>query len=188
MPKSTGTKEQSDELEATSSKKRNLPLGLILGFVGCFFLSVGISAGITYWLTSSSNTDQLIAQQQSEVETQLAAMRQSIEQQDAILSAINKETETLKTYLRHSSATSLKNILINQEENIQAYLAVMRQAIGDLTELLPRSGEWETTYQYQMDIAIKASMERTTLLRLLKTGEPPETSPSMPAQSTDTSQ
>ncbi|SBS28889.1 hypothetical protein MAQ5080_01238 [Marinomonas aquimarina] len=184
MSKLAENKEQTENSDSTEKAKRNLPIGLIVGFLICFLLSVAASAGITYSLVTSNNPTQLITEQQSEVETQLAAMRQSIEQQNATLSAINAENETLKTYLRHSSATALKNILINQEENIQAYLSVMRQAIGDLGELVPRSSDWETTYQYQMDIALKASMERTTLLNLLKTGEPPASSTSVPAQST----
>lgn len=185
MSKLAEKKDQAESTDTTEKTKRNLPIGLIVGFLLCFLFSVAASSGITYFLVSSNNPAELISDQQSEVDTQVAAMRQSIEQQSTQLSAINAENETLKTYLRHSSATALKNILINQEENIQAYLSVMRQAIGDLAELVPRSSEWETTYQYQMDLALKASMERATLLNLLKTGEPPEPSTSVPAQSTN---
>lgn len=185
MSKLAENKEQTENSDNGEKAKRGLPIGLILSFLLCFLLSVAAASGITYYLVSSSNPAELISDQQSEVNSQLDAMRQSIEQQNATLSAINAENETLKTYLRHSSATALKNILINQEENIQAYLSVMRQAIGDLGELVPRSSEWETTYQYQMDLALKASMERTTLLNLLKTGEPPAQSTTIPAQSTN---
>ena len=58
-------------------------------------------------------------------------------------------------------------------------------AIGDLGELIPKSADCETTYQYQMDLALKSSMERASLLRLLKTGAPKEQSQSLPAQSAD---
>ena len=184
MSKLAENKAQTESSDNDKKTKRSLPISLVLGFLLCFLLSVGASSGITYYLVTSSNPAELISGQQSEVDSQLVAMRQSIEQQNATLSAINAENETLKTYLRHSSATALKNILINQEENIQAYLSVMRQAIGDLGELVPRSSEWETTYQYQMDLALKASMERTTLLNLLKTGEPPQQPAPVPAQST----
>ena len=186
MSKQAETKEQKDSTDDNEKAKRSLPIGLILGFLMCFLLSVAAASGITYYLVSSSDPAELLSEQQSEVDSQIAAMRQSIEQQNTQLSAISAENETLKTYLRHSSATALKNILINQEENIQAYLSVMRQAIGDLGELVPRSSEWETTYQYQMDLALKASMERTTLLNLLKTGEPPAQPAAVPAQSTNT--
>lgn len=185
MSKLTEDKEQTENSDNGEKTKRSLPIGLILGFLLCFLLSVAAASGITYYLVSSSDPAELISSQQSELDTQLAAMRQSIEQQNATLSAISAENETLKTYLRHSSATALKNIMINQEENIQTYLSVMRQAIGDLGELVPRSAEWETTYQYQMNLALKASMERTTLLNLLKTGEPPAQPTAVPAQSTN---
>lgn len=182
MSQSAENKEQTENAESSNKTKRKLPIGLIIGFFLCFLFSVGASSGVTYFLVSSNNPTELITDQQSEVDTQISALRQSIEQQNSRLSAISAENETLKTYLRHSSATALKNILINQEENIQAYLSVMRQAVGDLSELVPRSGEWETTYQYQMDLALKASMERTTLLNLLKTGEPTAQATRVPAQ------
>lgn len=180
-------KNPKEDSTAVASPKRNLPLGMIAAFAGVFFLSIATSSGITLLLTSKDETTVEATSQTSELENQIAAMRQSIEQQNQILSAMSAENETLKTYLRHSSSTALKNILLNQEENIQSYLAVMRQAIGDLSDLLPRSSEWETTYQYQMDIALKASMERATLLRMLKTGEPTAESATLPPQSTSNS-
>ena len=182
MSKSADNKEQIDTENDSNTVKKKFPMGLAIGFLICFLLSTGTSAAVTYFLVTLNNPTEMITGQQSETETQIAALRQSIEQQNVRLGAISAENETLKTYLRHSSANALKNILINQEENIQAYLAVMRQAIGDLSELVPKSSEWETTYQYQMDLALKASMERNTLLNLLKTGEPSKESTSVPAQ------
>ena len=83
----------------------------------------------------------------------------------------------LKLYLRHSSSTALKNILVDQEQNIQAYLKVMKSAMRDLSELSPRTTDWNDEYQYQLDLALKGSIEREDLLKLLKTGEPNEKSP-----------
>ncbi|WP_067218049.1 hypothetical protein ACPUEK_16395 [Marinomonas gallaica] len=183
MSQSAGNKDQSDAQDSTPPKKSKLPIGLVVSFLLCFLISVSASAALTYFLTSSNNNEEMMAETQTKVENQLNAMRQSIEQQNTQLSAISAENETLKTYLRHSSANALKNILIDQEENIQAYLAVMRQAIGDLSDMLPNSSDWETTYQYQMDLALKASMERTTLLNLLKTGEPQQNNSSLPPKS-----
>ncbi|WP_067097729.1 hypothetical protein [Marinomonas atlantica] len=183
MSQSVGNKDQSDTQDNNTSKKSKLPIGLIVSFLLCFLISVLASAALTYFFVSSNSNEGVMAERQKEIENQLNAMRQSIEQQNAQLSAISAENETLKTYLRHSSANALKNILINQEENIQAYLAVMRQAIGDLSDMLPNSSDWETTYQYQMDLALKASMERTTLLNLLKTGEPQQRNSSLPPKS-----
>lgn len=173
--------DENEDLNVSAKKKK--PIGLIIGFAACFLLSTGISAAITFFLVSSNSSGQRINEVETQLDTQLTAMRQSIEQQNTTLSAMRAENETLRTYLRHSSADSIKNIMINQEENIQAYLSVMRQAIGDLAEIVPRSAEWETTYQYQMDLALKSSMERASLLRLLKTGEPPKPSNAVPAQS-----
>ncbi|TPE54460.1 hypothetical protein FJM67_04155 [Maribrevibacterium harenarium] len=172
--------------EVQEKPKRKLPLGKIAGFGGTFLLSVAVSSGITIWLTSNGDVGELISSQINDTEAQIQALRQEIEIQNATITALQEESEVLRTYLRHSSSTALKNILVNQEENIQGFLAVMRQAIGDLGDMLPQSSEWETLYQYQTDLALKASMERATLLRLLKTGEPPKIEPSLPAQSGDT--
>ncbi|RUM54266.1 MAG: hypothetical protein DSY86_03630 [Marinomonas sp.] len=182
MSKSADSNEETNADNVAAKSKKKLPIGLCIGFLVCFLLSIASSAGITYFLMSMNNPSEEISKQQAEIEAQVSALRQSIEQQNAQLRTMNTNNEQLKTYLRHSSATALKNILINQEENIQAYLSVMRQAVGDLSELVPKSSEWETTYQYQMDLALKASMERSTLLNLLKTGEPPVQSEGLPAQ------
>ncbi|MFD1382271.1 hypothetical protein ACFQ45_02760 [Rhodanobacter aciditrophus] len=187
MAKNADKVEQKDDTEQESKPKRKLPLGLIASFFGCFVLSVGASSGVTYMLVSSNTEDEISAEEET-VDSQLVAMRQSIEQQNSAIDAMSAENETLKTYLRHSSATALKNILINQEENIQGYLSVMRQAIGDLGDILPNGTDWETTYQYQMDLAMKSSMERASLLRLLKTGEPPEQPNNVAPQTTTSTQ
>lgn len=175
------TPTEDEDLNIGAKKKK--PIGLIIGFVVCFLASIGASAGLTFFLISNNNPEQRISVVENQLESQLSTLRQTVEQQNATLSALRSDNETLRTYLRHSSADSIKNIMINQEENIQAYLSVMRQAIGDLAEIVPRSSEWETTYQYQMDLALKSSMERASLLRLLKTGAPKQQSEQVPAQS-----
>jgi len=52
--------------------------------------------------------------------------------------------------------------------------------MGDLTKQLqdntPELKNWNEQYQYQLDLALKGSLEREDLLKLLKTGEPNEKS------------
>ncbi|TDO99371.1 hypothetical protein [Marinomonas balearica] len=180
VPKDEETKDKAEK------KKLKLPLGLIIGFFMCFLISVGASSGISFFLSSSSVTESVTGEQS--VEETLKALESQIAQQQQTISKLEQESSVLKTYLRHSSSTALKNILINQEENIQAYLAVMRQGIGDLSDLVPRGTDWANEYQYRTDLALKSSLERLNLLRLLKTGEPPSQSSTDEANQDSTEQ
>lgn len=163
----------ADEL---APKKSNKAL-FITAFV-VFILSVSASSGVAFFLLSpkesASSNDQLAQQEQL-----LTNLQESLKQQEVKINAIEEQNETLKLYLRHSSATALKNILIDQEQNIQAYLKVMKSAIGDFSALIPRTTDWNNEYQYQLDLALKGSMKREDLLKLLKTGEPNDTPPQL---------
>ncbi|RBP78026.1 hypothetical protein EBI01_19325 [Marinomonas rhizomae] len=158
-------------LEEAPKKK---PTMLIIAFFLCFIFSVGASSGVTYFLLQPSEEDSQFAEKITEQSSQLSNVEQTLSQQDAKIKAIEEQNDVLKLYLRHSSATALKNILVDQEQNIQAYLKVMKSAMRDLSTLSPRTTDWNDEYQYQLDLALKGSLEREDLLKLLKTGEPNE--------------
>ncbi|WCN11367.1 hypothetical protein GV055_06145 [Marinomonas mediterranea] len=155
-------------------------MGLIAGFFMCFLVSVGASSGIFYFLSNSSAAE--VTSSEQPIEEKIKALETQLTQQEQVISGLEQEASVLRTYLRHSSSTALKNILINQEESIQNYLSVMRQGIGDLSDLVPRGTDWANEYQYRTDLALKSSLERLNLLRMLKTGEPPK----QPKTNTDT--
>ena len=50
----------------------------------------------------------------------------------------------------------------------------MKSAMAELSVLSSRTIDWNEKYQYQLDLALKGSLEREDLLKLLKTGEPNE--------------
>ncbi|WP_219704283.1 hypothetical protein [Marinomonas lutimaris] len=157
-------------------KPKKKPIMLIIAFFLCFIFSVAASSGVTYFLVQSSKEDVLVTEKITEQSAVLSNFEQSLSKQDAKIKAIKEQNDVLKLYLRHSSATALKNILVNQERNIQAFLKVMKSAMGDLAALSPRTTDWNDEYQYQLDLALKGSIEREDLLKLLKTGEPNEKS------------
>ncbi|QUX95166.1 hypothetical protein C0J08_06920 [Marinomonas sp. CT5] len=159
-------KKTQEEAPKKSSKK------LIIAFFLCFIFSVASSSGITYFLLKPKQEDIQTAKTISEQGALLSKFEQSLAKQDSKIKAIEEQNDVLKLYLRHSSATALKNILIDQERNIQAFLKVLKSAMRDLATLSPRTSEWNDDYQYQLDLALKGSMEREDLLKLLKTGEP----------------
>ena len=161
-------------LQEEAPKKK--PMMLIIAFFLCFIFSVTASSGVTYFLLQPSQADTQLVEKITEQSTLLSNVEQSLSKQDAKIKAIEDQNDVLKLYLRHSSATALKNILVDQEQNIQAYLKVMKSAMRDLAALSPRTADWNDEYQYQLDLALKGSIEREDLLKLLKTGEPNEKS------------
>lgn len=161
-------------LQEEAPKKK--PIMLIIAFFLCFIFSVGASSGITYFLLQPSPEETQFTEKITQQSTLLSNVEQTLSKQDAKIEAIEEQNDVLKLYLRHSSATALKNILIDQEQNIQSYLKVMKSAMRDLSALSPRTTDWNDEYQYQLDLALKGSLEREDLLKLLKTGEPNEKS------------
>ncbi|MBJ7539200.1 hypothetical protein [Marinomonas transparens] len=170
MPANKEPKKEDAQETAPSKKAWKLPIAFVL----CCMISVFLSSGITYFFVLSSQPDQDLVKQSTETKTLLADIEKTVLEQDQKIKAIKDEGDVLKLYLRHSSATALKNILLDQELNIQAYLRVMKSAIDDLSNLNPRTTDWNNKYQYQLDLALKGSMDRENLLKLLKTGEPNE--------------
>ncbi|BFM51182.1 hypothetical protein [Marinomonas sp. THO17] len=155
----------------TSGQK---PKSVLLPVLLCFILSVGASSGVSFFLISSSSNDAEIDATLSKYDARITDVQNAQKKYSTQIDKIEATTEELKLYLRHSSATALKNILINQEENIQSYLKVMKSAMDDLSRITPDSADWNSQYQYRLDLALKNSLEREDLLRLLKTGEPNE--------------
>lgn len=162
--------EQSFEAENYKKKSK----GLLIAFLLCFTISVTASSGVTFLLIQLSQEDQ-VADKDDEQDALLVSFQESIAEQDKKLRIMKEQNDVLQLYLRHSSATALKNILINQEQNIQAYLTVMKSAISDLSRFVPKTTDWNIEYQYQLDLAQKNSLKREDLLKLLKTGEPNDT-------------
>ncbi|GAA0831918.1 hypothetical protein GCM10009112_17800 [Marinomonas arenicola] len=154
---------------APSKKSRKT----LLAFFLCFVFSVAASVATTYFLMPK-DTQVATEEPENNLKQQLSSLQESIASQNQAIQAVKAENDILKLYLRHSSSTALKNILIDQENNIQAYLKVMKAAMEDLTKLTSGTRDWNNKYQYQLDLALKGSLEREDLLKLLKTGEPNE--------------
>lgn len=169
--KKDASKGEPDTTTEQATKKTSVKM--ILAFFFCFLFSVAASVATTYYLTPKA--DQVVTEEtDNTLEQQLSSLQAAIATQKQTIEAVQAENQTLKLYLRHSSSTALKNILIDQENNIQAYLKVMKAAMDDLTKLTSGTRDWNNKYQYQLDLAIKGSLERDDLLQLLKTGEPNE--------------
>lgn len=159
-----------DNAVVEAPKKK--PVMLIVAFLLCFIFSVSASSGVAYLLLKPSPDTAKAVDTITDQSKIIATMERTLAQQSSKIKTIEEQSEVLKLYLRHSSSTALKNILIDQERNIQAYLKVMKSAMKDLSALSPRTTDWNDEYQYQLDLALKGSIEREDLLKILKTGEP----------------
>lgn len=146
-------------------------LFLILGAILTVLLSVGASIGVTVYFTQKDASSQA---ENSKTQERIIELETRIAQQDTLLASITTNTEELKTYLRHSSASSIKNIMLDQEKNIQSFLVVLKASLRDLSIIVGRDADdWQRDYEVQLTIAIQQSQKREELLKLLKTGEPP---------------
>lgn len=166
--------QHSDGQSFEAEKHKKKSKGLLIAFLLCFTISVAASSAVTFFLIQSSKEDP-VADKDNKQDALLKDFQESIVEQDKKLRIMKDQNDVLQLYLRHSSATALKNILINQEQNIQMYLKVMKSAMSDLSRSIPRTTDWNIEYQYQLDLAQKSSLQREDLLKLLKTGEPNDT-------------
>ena len=168
----TSAKPVEESLDIKSKKsvfKRFKKLFLMLAFLLTIIISVAASVSTTLFLIKGSSTTQT---KELESQEKIATLEARITQQDAILQQVAGNTAELKTYLRHSSANSLKNIMLNQEKNIQSFLVVLKASMRDLSVIVGRADDWQRDYDNQLNIAIQQSQKREQLLVLLKTGEP----------------
>ncbi|GAB3485398.1 hypothetical protein [Marinomonas epiphytica] len=161
---------KTDDLAPAPKKSKALPIAFLL----CFLLSLGTSSGVTFFLTSkkppevtpqASKRDKPQDEKLLELQALVTSQQQTIEQ-------LEQEAELLKIYLRHSSADAIKHILIDQERNIQAFIKVLKEAMNEHAKFTPREKKWNEDFQVQLNLALKGSLEREDLLKLLKTGEP----------------
>jgi len=151
--------------------KRFKTLFLILGATCTVLFSICASIGATLYLTQDNTSSQSKGR---EMQEKIAELETRIVKQDALLATVTSNTEELKTYLRHSSASSIKNIMLNQEKNIQSFLIILKASLRDLSIIVGREADdWQRDYDTQLTIAIQQSQKREELLKLLKTGEPP---------------
>ncbi|MFT2111149.1 hypothetical protein [Marinomonas sp. 2405UD68-3] len=167
--------EQDESLNIKPKKgvlKRFKTLFLIIALLLTFFSSIGGSVGLTLYLTQSDDVSDLQIEQMTELTKDITELQNRITQQDSTLIQIADNTEQLKTYLRHSSASSIKNIMLDQEKNIQSFLIVLKASMRDLSLIVGQSDDWQQDYDEQLNQAIQQSKRREKLLSILKTGEP----------------
>ncbi|MEO9655263.1 hypothetical protein [Marinomonas sp.] len=163
--------------DTTEAPPKKRSWAIPVAFTLCLFLSISASSGIAYLVLFPEPIQApLVNQNDEQQDVLISQLEQNLAQMQQQLNTLEQQGEVLSTYLRHSSANSLKHIMIDQEVNIQAYLKVMKSAIDDLAKITPRTRKWNEEYQIQLDLALKGSLEREDLLKLLKTGDPAKAS------------
>jgi hypothetical protein len=149
---------------------------LFIGILVFFALCIAVIISVTLSLLLSpkpASTLELEARIDQLVES-IQVMETTIQEQNLKIVSYDERYDSLQTYLRHSSATTLKNILIDQEQNFQNFLLVLRAGMRDLSVEIPNGADWYDDYNEQMKNAVKRSTQRQDLLSRLKTGEVPK--------------
>ena len=147
---------------------RNLTYGILVFIVICIIIALSVSLSLLlskdqHHLASKSSV-QLLNDNIASIEEQLELRTNHTEQ-------FKQDFDRLQVHFRHSSATALKNILIDQERNIQNMLTIINASMRDLALDLPEGEEWYKNYGAQLSKVQRLSMQREELLRLLQTGE-----------------
>lgn len=160
--------EQSSEGDFFDQHKK-----LFVGILGFFFLCIAVIISVTLSLTFSPKPTSTLDLETrlEEITLSVQAMEASINEQNLILAQNQQKYDALQTHLKHSSATTLKNILIDQEKNFQSFLMVLRAGMRDLSVEIPNGADWYDDYNDQMSKAVKRSIQRQDLLNMLRTGE-----------------
>ncbi len=178
MPQTDKPNREAENEEITPPKSdffdqhKKLFLGLLVFFALC--IAVIISVTLSLLLSPKpTSTIELEARLDLLVES-VQVMEASIKEQNFKLANNDSRYDALQTHLRHSSATTLKNILIDQEKNFQSFLLVLRAGMRDLSIEIPNGADWYDDYNEQMKNAVKRSTQRQELLNRLKTGEVPK--------------
>jgi hypothetical protein len=176
MPESSRKPRNREDENEVSAKKSFFDLQnkafffIALAVTG--LLSTVISVSVTLLLLPNEPSVSYTEEDILQTQTDIVNLQTLVEAHANTLTTMAEKDKILETYLRHSSATSLKNIMIDQERNIQSFLLAMKAGVRDLSLLVKGTGDWQQDYDYQLEIAIQHSVKREEILALLKTGDP----------------
>lgn len=132
----------------------------------CFLISTLVSIAVSFLIipTPAPSTKAIM---------QLSNSLNEIKAEQAVLiknyQTFKQEHISLEQHLRHSSATALKTILMDQEMNFQKFLQTLKSGMRELSLEVPNGADWYDDYGSQINMAQKSSIQRHNLLSLLKT-------------------
>ncbi|WP_438463520.1 hypothetical protein [Marinomonas sp. PE14-40] len=167
------TKEKKKPAKANPNLVRNLTYGLLGFLLVCIIVAISVS--LSLFLAKDSEN---LATKSSvlSLSQHLASIEEQLELSADHTEKFKQDFEVLQVHLRHSSAKALKNILIDQEKNIQKMLTILNASMRELAVDIPEGEDWYQNYGAKLSQVQRLSMQREELLRLLKTGEADVTS------------
>ena len=132
----------------------------------CFLISTLVSIAVSLIIVPSPAPSTKAIMQLSNSINEIKS-----EQEELIknYNTFKEEHVNLEKHLRHSSATTLKNILMDQEINFQSFLTTLKAGMRDLSIEIPNGADWYDDYGHQITNAQMHSIKRHNLLGLLKT-------------------
>lgn len=145
-------------LEGSVSTNRTVLVG-----VGMLLL-VGLSVAMTIGILK------LIQPQNLYVKAHLfQQLDQRVSQLELNHTEWQHQVVSINKILDSSSATALKQQLLEQEASYQLHLNALKQGMRDLARMVPGSRTWLDIYNEQMDEALEQSRAREARLKALQT-------------------
>lgn len=161
-------KEEKKHRDPNPNLVRNLTYGILAFIIICIIIALSVSLS----LLLNSNQKNLASQSSVQVLNEnISAIEDQLKLSASHTEQFKQDFDKLQVHLRHSSATALKNILIDQERNIQNMLTILNASMRDLAIDIPEGEDWYKNYGAQLSKVQRLSMQREELLRLLQTGE-----------------
>lgn len=142
---------------------------LIIALLLIIVTSVSITA-ITMLLMKGSNSAS--NQEVVALTEQVTGMQEKLTAMDERLVQLGGEIPAIKGQITNTSNTVLQTMLVEQEEQNQAFLNTLRSATYDLAHMVPGSRAWLELYSSEIDDAIAQSQARVLRLKALKSSTP----------------
>ncbi|TBR37832.1 hypothetical protein CBF23_013710 [Marinomonas agarivorans] len=170
--------EQEPQDEGFFSRLFNKDKTLYTIVIVALSVTISITLSTITTLILTPNSDQMLSQQAFDQSLErMTEIEIFLDEQIELSEKLDNNYEALQTHLRHSSSKALKNILLDQEQNFQAFLTVFQAAMRDLALELPDGLDWYNDYSTQMTRALNHSIQRAEVLSMLRVGEVEEKTP-----------
>lgn len=158
---------------ALLEKSASINKMVLLGFA--LFLIIFISVATTAFAIFVVKGNEVEAPKQAEaaatVHADIEKQYQKLEAIDAKLVEHSLALEHLQKQLNSSGNLALAQVLNEQEQNFQIFLASLRSATYDLAHMVPGSRAWLEMYGSQIDSSVEQSKERQHKIEKIKASE-----------------
>lgn len=156
-------------LEKSASTNKMVLLGFALFLL--VFVSVATTAFAVFVVKGSETQEPKQEEAAATLHSDVEKQYQKLEAIDAKLVEHSLALEHLQKQLNNSGNLALAQVLNEQEQNFQTFLASLRSATYDLAHMVPGSRAWLEMYGSQIDSAVDQSKQRQRKIEQIKSSE-----------------